>query len=89
MSIFGWDLPPGVRVSDIPSNSKAEADAEAFYENIYAQFPEGMGEHWKSAIAGWAWKQMGKAYDAGYQRGMADADEAAMANAEARFLGNL
>jgi hypothetical protein len=81
MSTFGWDLPPGVRVSDIPGNRPEDQAAEAFYENMYAQFPEGMGEHWKSAIAGWAWEQMGKAYDAGYHQGRMDGDQAAIFNA--------
>lgn len=34
-SIFGWDLPPGCRVSDIPGNRPEDERWEAIYENFW------------------------------------------------------
>ncbi len=34
-SIFGWDLPPGCRLSDIPGNRPEDEKWEAIEENFY------------------------------------------------------
>lgn len=37
MGIFGWDLPPGCSVSDIPGNRPEDAEWERIEENFYQQ----------------------------------------------------
>ena len=37
MGIFGWDLPPGCSVSDIPGNRPEDAEWESIEENFYQQ----------------------------------------------------
>lgn len=71
MGIFGWNLPPGVSVRDLPGNSAAEADAEAFWDNVYDQFPE-LPEELLARIAEWSWTKVSDAYAKGYAEGMKD-----------------
>ena len=35
MGIFGWNLPPGCRVSDIPGNRPEDEEWEAIYERFF------------------------------------------------------
>lgn len=74
--MFGWDLPPGCSVSDLPGNSKSEQDAEAFYNLIYDQFPRGMTDNEMEKLADWVWNQINKAYEEGYKQAQADEAEA-------------
>ena len=37
MGIFGWDLPPGCRVSDIPGNRSEDEGWEAIYDNFWSK----------------------------------------------------
>lgn len=36
---FGWDLPPGVRHSDIPGNRPEDVAAEKFHEEVADRIP--------------------------------------------------
>jgi hypothetical protein len=75
----GWNLPPGCNVSDLPGNTPAEQEAEAFYDAFYEMeekarkaFPE-LGDIYVELLAEWVWKQMGEAYGKGYEKGIDDA----------------
>lgn len=73
-SPFGWDLPPGVSTSDLPGNSQAEQEAEAFADAVY----ELLGEYaanddvFAEKIIDWANKLRSDAYTDGYRQGIAD-----------------
>lgn len=73
MSIFGWDLPPGVSARDLPGNQ--QSDAEAFYDALYEQFPATMADADKERIADWVWERINTAYADGYAQGQADEKE--------------
>lgn len=40
MSKFGWDLPPGCRLSDIPGNRPEDEYYEHLADEVYAIFPD-------------------------------------------------
>jgi hypothetical protein len=76
--IFGWDLPPGVSARDLPGNTPADQEAEAFYDAFYEMeekarklHPE-LGDNYVEELATWVWKQMGEAYGQGYEKGIDD-----------------
>jgi hypothetical protein len=76
MGIFGWDLPPGCSVRDLPGNRPEEQAEEAFFDLVYEQFPATMSEDDKEKLAAWMWEQVGKAYGDGYQQATADSKQA-------------
>ncbi len=73
MGKFGWDLPPGCRISDIPGNRPEDQAVEAFYDAFYNQLPEGflteVTEPVIEKLADWAWKAVGDSYGEGYAQG--------------------
>lgn len=76
MSKFGWDLPPGCRISDIPGNRPEDQAYEAFIDSFYEQLPADFITETNVAVmeklAEWAWKAVGDSYDDGYKDGQAD-----------------
>ena len=68
----GFNLPPGVSVSDLPGNSPAELAAEALSEAIYSQFPESLSAQECDKLEAWITTLIGKAYSEGYSQGAAD-----------------
>lgn len=49
--MFGWDLPPGVRSSDIPGNRPEDLEEESFYDKLDTQFIEQYGEKGKKWLS--------------------------------------
>jgi len=79
-----FNMPPGVRVRDIPGNTPDEQDAEAFHELVYDKLDEVaphtstlMDEEERNAFVTWLWGLMGNAYSKGYGDGSNDATVAA------------
>ena len=70
MSKFGWDLPPGVSVSDLPGNGLEEQRQEAFLDAFYDQITKLrlplIKEEKLEDLSSWIWKQIGEAYFEGY-----------------------
>jgi hypothetical protein len=73
---FGWDLPPGCRISDIPGNSPEDQRMEAWYDTLADILVEAgwnvddeKGEKALEALA----KVVGKSYCDGYAEGASDA----------------
>lgn len=76
MGIFGWSLPPGVSMRDLPGNRPEEQAAEALMDLIYDQFPSTMSDDDMEKLSTWISDQIGKAYNEGYQQAVADRKEA-------------
>jgi hypothetical protein len=77
---FGWDLPPGVNVGDLPGNRPEDLEEDAFWTEFDRQ-REKLGlevseEHYD---ADWFMEAIQIARDIGYNRGYTDGlDEARM-----------
>lgn len=79
MSKFGWDLPAGCSMSDLPGNSPAEQEAEAFADKFFDKVEEIFGKGYHDAVENefeklstWIWHEIGEAYATGYQQANAD-----------------
>ena len=75
-----FNMPPGVRVRDIPGNTPDENDAEAFFDLVYDKLDEVaphtsslMTEDERNAFVTWLWDLMGNAYSKGYKDSSNDA----------------
>jgi hypothetical protein len=73
MSKFGWDLPPGCRLSDIPGNRPEDIAYEKTVERIEDALkplePEEL--HIENIV-----RLINEAFEQGYQQAVSDADEA-------------
>lgn len=79
MSRFGWDLPPGCRISDIPGNRPEELAEEAKMDAVYAVLAKhGMDDDSDKTLnlADDIAKLIDTAYGDGYKQGMADEADA-------------
>lgn len=76
MSKFGWDLPPGVSISDLPGNRPEEQQMEAFLDAFYNQISKLrlplIKEEKLEDLSTWIWKQIGDAYSKGYTQALED-----------------
>lgn len=76
MSKFGWDLPPGCSISDLPGNSAEEQRQEAFLDAFYDQITKLrlplIKEEKLEDLSSWVWKQIGEAYGEGYRQARDD-----------------
>lgn len=70
-SMFGWDLPPGCRISDIPGNRPEDLVAEAQADALYEVFPDMTDEQLEKMFV-----YLAKVYEDGYQQSTSDAAEA-------------
>lgn len=75
MGKFGWDLPPGCRLSDIPGNRPEDVRMEALYDTLADilvaagwYIEDEKGEKALEALA----KVVEKAYGDGYAEGASD-----------------
>ena len=80
MSKFGWDLPPGVSVSDLPGNSKQDQEDEAMVDALYEAL-QPLHDHMPNSEAAERCEEdvvlklarmMAEAYGGGYEQGMFD-----------------
>ncbi len=71
----GFNLPPGCNVSDLPGNSKAEQEAEAFEEAL-SEVVGVMEEVRFEKLLNWSRQQINLAFASGYQQAQADEAEA-------------
>jgi hypothetical protein len=56
MDIFGWDLPPGCSVSDIPGNRPEDVEWERIEEAFYTNEPDKYG---RKRFTDKQWKYLG------------------------------
>lgn len=70
MSKFGWDLPPGCRISDIPGNSPEDEYYEWLCEEVEKIFPDATEEQTNKMI-----KFFERIREEGYQAARSDAAE--------------
>ncbi len=90
----GFNLPPGCNVSDLPGNTKAEQEAEALADSVYAQLKDlgvmgldyGLKEELQDLIVERVCKLLGDAYGAGYQAAVADEAEYRAIRAEDELI---
>jgi hypothetical protein len=76
---FGWDLPPGCSLSDIPGNRREDMANEQIYDNIddalrplkLDEDTEGLEQVIESLF-----KLINNAHESGYAQAVSDADEA-------------
>jgi hypothetical protein len=94
----GFNLPPGVNVSDIPGNRPEDLEEETFWEALDDKFAKEHPEYWKTikvllenyneqtghAIEAYAMMARDIAYSKGYEEGQHDANMAAMYEQEVK-----
>jgi hypothetical protein len=89
--VTGWNLPPGCNVSDLPGNSAADAEYEAWAEDVYERLTAALktGNHYPVEVSDALFKAVEKlcteAYCRGYDQARADEAEAAFYKEQARL----
>lgn len=73
MSKFGWDLPPGCRMSDIPGNRPEDLLAEAQYDAVETALSTATSDEERvDRIC----KMLNEEWERGYQQAISDHAEA-------------